>query len=242
MRPKTNTIAILKMTVKASRAVFFFLGIFFSLLLAFSFTSLPFYAFYRLGTGFPIQDEPAYIVVMGAGGMPGAEGLMRCYYGAEAAKQFPSAKIIIALPTLPQYFDDSHTRKMYHEMVLRGVDSTRFLFEIKGTNTREQAANIAQMTGTGSQNCFLVITSPEHINRTVKVFRKLGMDCSGGLPSFEEALDPDLLLTPDELKSGKIPAQRMAAFRYNMWNYLKLEITVLREYMAIAWYWLNGWI
>jgi uncharacterized SAM-binding protein YcdF (DUF218 family) len=242
MRKKTNPISALKRTVKAFRIVFVILGVFLFLLVAFSFTSLPFYAFYHLGTGFPIQNKPTYIVVMGAGGMPGAEGLMRCYYGADAARQFPDAKIIIALPTLPQYFDDSHTKKMYHEMVLRGVDSTRFLFEITGTNTRQQAANIAQMTGDGNQNCFLVITSPEHINRTVKVFRKLGMDCSGGLPSFEEALDPDLLLTSEELKSGKIPAQRMAAFRYNMWNYLKLEITVLREYIAIAWYWLNGWI
>ncbi len=32
------------------------------------------------------------------------------------------------------------------------------------------------------------------------------------------------------------------AIRYNFWNYLKLEITVLREYMAITWYWLRGWI
>jgi len=30
--------------------------------------------------------------------------------------------------------------------------------------------------------------------------------------------------------------------RYTFWNYLKLEITCLREYAAIAYYWLNDWI
>ena len=30
--------------------------------------------------------------------------------------------------------------------------------------------------------------------------------------------------------------------RYTFWNYLKLEITCLREYVAIAYYWMNDWI
>jgi hypothetical protein len=33
-----------------------------------------------------------------------------------------------------------------------------------------------------------------------------------------------------------------AGLRYTFWNYLKLEITCLREYVAIAYYWLNDWI
>ena len=70
------------------------------LMLVLSFTSLPFWAYYRLGTASPLKCTPDFIVVMGAGGMPGAEGLMRCYYAAEMANHYPEAKVIIALPTL----------------------------------------------------------------------------------------------------------------------------------------------
>jgi hypothetical protein len=30
--------------------------------------------------------------------------------------------------------------------------------------------------------------------------------------------------------------------RYNYWNYLKLEITCLREFAALCYYKVNGWI
>jgi hypothetical protein len=30
--------------------------------------------------------------------------------------------------------------------------------------------------------------------------------------------------------------------RYDLWNRLKLQLTCLREYLAIAYYRLNGWI
>jgi hypothetical protein len=35
---------------------------------------------------------------------------------------------------------------------------------------------------------------------------------------------------------------RAPGFRYTFWNYLKLEVTCLREYVAIAYYRLNGWL
>ena len=40
----------------------------------------------------------------------------------------------------------------------------------------------------------------------------------------------------DELKV------RNVALRYNMWSYMQYEIIVLREYTAIAYYWVKGWI
>lgn len=225
------------------RRVVIIAGVFFMILLVLAFTDWPFMACYRLGTaGTALEGNPDYIVVMGAGGMPGAEGLMRCYYASEAAAYWPDARIIIALPTLPEYFSESHTRRMYHEMVLRGVDSTRFLYEITGTNTRSQALAIAVMTGRPDTCRMLIVTSPEHMYRAVRVFRKAGFAAAGGVPSFGTDLEESLLLT-DKEKSGEVLSpDRLPGLRYNLWNYLKYEINFIREVIAISWYWLNGWI
>lgn len=223
--------------------VIFTIGLFSSILIALSFTSIPFYASYRLSC--PHQKSyktPDYIVVLGAGGMPSAEAIMRCYYGSQAANTFPTARVIIALPTLPQYLLQSHTYKMYQEMRFRGVDSTRFLFEIKGTNTREQAIAIKNDLNIPSNSSILIITSPEHIYRSIKTFQKAGFKHVTGLASYENAIDESLLLKQTENPNIIDNPSRNPALRYNMWNYLKIEITVLREYFAISWYWLKGWI
>jgi len=218
-------------------------GVLLAIMIALAFTDVPFWACYHLGTsGTSLNGKPDYIVVMGAGGMPGPEGLMRCYVAAEAAKTWPDAKVIVALPTLPEYFSDSHTHRMYREMVLRGVDSTRFLFEIDGTNTFSQASGIALLVGRPDTCRMLVITSPEHMYRAVKVFRKAGFAHAGGIPAFETGLDESLLLTQAERGGETISPDRLPGLRYNMWNYLKYEINFLREVVAIAWYWINGWI
>lgn len=218
-------------------------GIVFAVMIALAFTDIPFWACYHLGTsGTSLHGKPDYIVVMGAGGMPGPEGLMRCYVAAEAAKTWPDAKVIVALPTLPEYFNDSHTRRMYREMVLRGVDSTRFLFEIDGTNTHTQALGIARLIGRPDTCNMLIISSPEHMYRAVRVFRKAGFARAGGIPAFETGLDESLLLTQAEKEKEVVSPDRLPGLRYNLWNYLKYEIDFMREAVAIAWYRINGWI
>ncbi|OQC60957.1 MAG: hypothetical protein BWX51_00620 [Bacteroidetes bacterium ADurb.Bin012] len=217
-------------------------GSIYFVMIVLSFTSVPFWAYYRLGSKFPLACQPNYIIVMGAGGMPGPESLLRCHYGTQIAKRYPEAKIIIALPTISEDIYKSHAHKMLEEMVIHGIDSSRFLFETEGTNTREQAKNIAKLKGVGAKDCFLIITSPEHVFRSVKVFRKVGLENCGGLPSFSKELPTELLLSEDENLQKQLPPDRSPSLRYNMWNYLKLEISVLREYVAIVWYWLNGWI
>jgi len=237
-----NREGVLKQIVAIIRWVLMIFGAIFLVMVVLSFTSLPFWAYYRLGAKFPITCQPNYIIVMGGGGMPGPESLLRCHYASQMAKRYPQAKIIIALPTLNENIYNSHAHKMLEEIVVHGIDSSRFLFETDGTNTREQAINIAKLTGAFSKDCFLIITSPEHVYRSVKVFRKVGFENCGGLPSFSKELPSELLLSEDENLQKKHPPDRSPSLRYNMWNYLKLEISVLREYVAIVWYWLNGWI
>ncbi|MEJ5302436.1 MAG: YdcF family protein [Bacteroidales bacterium] len=207
-----------------------------------SFTSLPFWAWYRLGKSGNKSCIPNYIVVMGAGGMPSPEGLMRCYIAAEAAHKFPLAKVIIALPVDPRYFEDSHPHRMARELILRGVDSSRICYELKGINTRTQALNIKKMISNDTLSCLLIITSPEHTYRSVATFQKLGFTQVASMAAFSSELSPVGLLPEGKDSALETTPDNWPLLRYDFWNYLKLEITVLREYIAIFWYWLRGWI
>ena len=77
--------------------------------------------------------------------MPGPDGLMRCYRAAEAAREFPLAKIIIAVPQDTARKEKSPELLMCHELMIRQVDTSRVLFECLGMNTRTQALNIRDM-------------------------------------------------------------------------------------------------
>lgn len=237
-----SCILLLKKIRHCFRRTIYLLGVGALLMVFLSFTSIPFWAWYHLGIAGNKACEPAYIVVMGAGGMPGPEGLMRCYYASIAAKRFPSARIIIALPVDPRYFHDSHPQRMAHELIIRGVDSSRIAYEIRGINTRSQAENIKQMLGGDTLHCLLVITSPEHTFRSVATFRKLGFLYVASMASFSSELPATGLLPEGKTSALQTTPDNWPLLRYNFWNYLKLEITVLREYLAIFWYWIRGWI
>ncbi|MCF8228470.1 MAG: YdcF family protein [Bacteroidales bacterium] len=240
---KTPIARFLKLIRRLLRYLVLTLGVAFLLMIILSFTEQPFWAYYWLGThNSELEESPDYVVVMGAGGMPSPEGLMRCYYASKAAETFPESKIIIALPTLEEYFYVSHTYKMFKEIHKRGIDSTRFLFEIDGTNTRTQAVEIAEMIPSRDTAALMIITSPEHMYRSVLTFRKMGFKEVGGVPSFEDALDEELLFDKEERKKKIKSLDRNVSLRYNMWNYLKYEISIIRESIAIAYYWVRGWI
>lgn len=204
-----------------------------------SFTDIPYFAYHNLGTkNASMELPPDYIVVMGAGGMPSPEGLMRCTYAAEAAKAYPEAKIVVAMPTKPEYFLVSHTYKMFKEIQLRGIDSSRFVFQLNGMNTHDQAAAIANDLPGHDTLSLMVVTSPQHVYRSVKVFEKAGFKSVGGLASFEKAVAEENLVDPGAEKDQVTNLN----LRYNMWNYMKYQIIVMREYVAIAYYWMRGWI
>lgn len=235
-----KTLRILRRTLKITMIT---MGIITTIMIILSFTDQPYWAYYWLGThNSELQEEPEYIVVMGAGGMPSPQGLMRCYYAAGAAKLFPDTKLIIALPTLKEYFYVSHPYNMFIEISRRGIDSTRFIFEIKGTNTFEQAREIAGMIDRKDTTDLLIITSPDHMLRSVLTFKKFGFREVGGIPSFEDTMDEDLLLTEEERRQLIKSPDRNITLRYNMWNYLKYEISVIREMFALAYYKIRGWI
>lgn len=202
-----------------------------------SFTSLPYWAYYGLAaTDDQLEVTPSTIVIMGGDGMPSPSGLMRLYNGIEKAVEHPNSKIIIALP-YNEYDSTFQLSLMAYELVQKGIDTNRIVFAPKGFNTRSQALEIKELADTSAP--MLIVSSPEHMYRSIHSFRKVGFQIVGGSPSFENPSDEEKLKDETDKDETKV---RNLALRYNMWSYMQYEIIVMREYTAIAYYWVKGWI
>jgi len=231
---------VLSVIKKTFRWLILVLGAFALLLSILAFTSIPYDISRWLGTSESTYTfEPDAIVFLGGSGMPSEANLMRLYYTSYLAVQYPHAKVIILHPK-----DTATIADMRSELMLRKVDSTRIWIEKRGTNTREQALTLAQDYNELLSQNIVLVTSSENMRRTVKTFRKAGFLHVGGQSSFETAMFADLSF--DFKKAGgKVLVPDVSsnmALRYNFWNYLKLEITCLREFIALGYYQLNGWI
>lgn len=235
---------IFRWFIQLFKKLFLVLGAVLFVMIVFSFTSLPFWADYYLGVSSdPLEQDPQVIVVLGGSGMPSPNGLIRTFYGAEAALKFPEAMVIIALPgdTLDS---KSSVRLMAREMIIRGVDSTRIIYENEGTNTRWEALNVKNRFFPKTSPPILLVSSPEHMFRSVKTFRKVGFSKVGGLASFGLANEVALNFNAEELGGySSVPdVGSQLSLRYKIWTRMHLQISVIREYFAIAYYWLMGWI
>jgi uncharacterized SAM-binding protein YcdF (DUF218 family) len=262
------------------------LGAFFTLMIILALTSAPFWIWYGLGTKKAgIHRPPDFIVVLGGGGMPSESGLIRCWYAAKVANHFNRARVIIALPG--DVKDSlSSVNQMKKELILRGIDPERIMFEDSGTNTRAEAINIFKiisnieqqiMNNEGNRHSafksslvnrhsslvtrhsslvtrhsslvirhssILLVTSPEHLYRAVLTFKKAGFLKVDGMPAFEKTIEADLNFNARKLGARAwVPdVGRNMTIRYQFWIHLEYESLVLREYMALAYYKLQGWI
>jgi uncharacterized SAM-binding protein YcdF (DUF218 family) len=217
------------------------LGWVFLTALIFSFTDVPFYAYYWLGTyKTELPGKPDYIVVLGGVGMPSPEDLMRTYFAAQAAMETPDSRVVVSFPRDTSLHEVSPELLMADELMMRGVDSSRILFERKGYSTYTQALNVRKVIGSLRPDTLVIriVTSPEHMLRATSVFRKAGFGSVGGSPAFEKAIEEEKLIKGLHRKSEK----RFLNIRYNLWTYLKYEITVFREFCAIGYYKLKGWM
>lgn len=228
----------------ASRILLFIAGVLFLLLLILSFTTLPFYARHWLGTQQGcVSKEPEVIILMGGAGIPSEDGLLRAYFTALLANRYPRAEVIIAFPgdTLEKINLPFQFRS---ELVMRGVDTGRIRFENTGRNTRQQAMMIAGMM-LADTSALALVTSPEHMYRSILVFRKVGFDDIEGFPTFEVSIDERFLTFRDrDLKGNRYipPIGHNKQVRYQFWNHLEYEIMVIRELFALGYYKLRSWI
>ena len=239
-----NKLKIYIKLISFSRTIVLVSGVSFILLLAISFTSVPYWGIYNLAVSESnFNFDPDVIVVMGGGGMPSQSALIRTYYAAHISDVYPDASIIIALPSEP---NDSlgHLFKMKKELRIRGVHSN-ILYEPKGGNTRSQALNIRTILNQDLSKNILIVSSPEHMYRAIKSFKKVGFENVGGIPSFEKDIPDSLFIFQSDKLGGKVLVPDVGysnQLRYQFWNHLKYEIILAREYTAILYYKLQSWI
>ena len=231
--------------------IFVSFGCLFLILFTLCLTPAPFYTWYTMSSKYAgIHRPPEVIVVLGGGGMPSESGLMRTWYAAKLGNHFNRSKIIIALPgdTTDSL---SSVCQMKDELILRGIAPGRISFEPLGTNTRAQAMNIAKIPHPltpspkreGEPNV-LIVTSPEHLYRAVLSFHKAGFRRVDGLPAFENTIESDLSFDDSSLGGKKwIPGiGKNLTVRYEFWRQMRYEELILREWLAIAYYKVKGWI
>jgi uncharacterized SAM-binding protein YcdF (DUF218 family) len=249
----------MKRVIRLFRFVFVTIGLIALCLVILAFTSAPFWTWYSLSTKkAAIHRPPEYIVLLGGGGMPSESGLIRCWYAAKAANYFTRAKVIVALPG-DTSDRNSSINGMKMELILRGISPERILVEDSGTNTRSQALNIRKQITiydlrvtnknnnssiVTSHSSLLIVTSPEHLYRAVLTFEKTGFLRVDGLPAFESAIESDITFNARKLGGRKLipDVGESIALRYQFWSQLHYELLVLHEWLAIAYYRVQGWI
>ena len=221
-------------------------GVFFLIILILSFTTLPYWGYYWLGTSqSKISEKPDYIILLGGGGMPSESSLMRVYFVNRAAVESPQSRIIISIPGNP--LDSASTaRQVAAELISKGIERQRILYEEIGTNTRSEALQLKQFNSEKlTDKSILLVTSPEHMRRAVLVFRKAGFTRVNALPAFESAIEAKLFFEDDKLGGNKALVPDIGGnteVRYQFWNHLKYEILIAREMAALGYYKLRGWI
>ena len=201
-----------------------------------AFTDIPYHAYHALSLkDQKLQSDADLIVLMGGDGMPSPNNLMRIYFTIKAAKENKNAKIIIAMPFTKD--NSAHQLKlMAKELYKNNIDSNRIFFEYKGYNTRTQAIEISKMFSNDQK--VIIVSTPEHMFRAIKTFEKVGFKFIGSNPTFERPPSEEIL---QSTKKNTKEVQNLT-LRYNLWSYMQYEIRVLREYIAIGYYWYKGWI
>ena len=220
------------------KITFFVLGILFFVMLALAFTSAPFYAYYHLGQNPNENDtpmQPQHVVMFGGAGMPSEDNLIRLYHTAALARHF-DVPVILVHPE-----DSLCQAEMTRLLRQDGVDNILYMKE--GSNTRSQALGLMTAYPELAEETFLAVTSPEHVRRTVKCLNKAGFANVIGKAAYPATVDFDLSLKKQKLGGNKaIPSVESVKMRYTFFNYLKLEITCVREYLALGYYRIKGWI
>jgi uncharacterized SAM-binding protein YcdF (DUF218 family) len=119
--------------------------------------------------------------------------------------------------------DDSEM--MRDALVKLGVPADRILLESKSTNTREQAVFTAEMLRKRDVKSIVLVTAPEHMYRALGTFERLGFSVVPSVSAFK------------------------ATERGPMWERLRPTRGALLqsdwavyEYMARAYYWIQGWL
>jgi uncharacterized SAM-binding protein YcdF (DUF218 family) len=227
----SKIIKIYAKLIRVLRLCMLVLGLSFLIFLVLGLTSLPFCARYTLAEyDAIIQENHKNILVL--------------WYTKQLALKYPLTNVIITTPGNPS--DSLSTIfQMKQYLITNQISSSRILLENKGLNTRHQALLVYDLFKNKQfEEPLVIVSSPSHMYRSIKCFKNVGFTAVSGQPTTSVMLETDLRISGKEL-GGKLlvpDTGNSISFRYRFWDYLKYEIEVMREYLAITYYKLNGWI
>ena len=228
-----------KSFLKAVRIIIIAFGLFFSISLLVALTPLPFYMHYHLGVPSSETASTNYekIVMFGGAGMPSGSNMMRLYYTAGTALVY-GCQVVVVHPE-----DSICEREMRRFLAAYGIEDADIEFMGIGANTRSQVVALAKTHPQLLDAPLLVVTSPENMKRTLLCMRKVGFRQPKSMAAYEATVDFDLSLRNKELGGkDRVHTVESTNLRYTFWNYLQLEFVCLREYVALAYYKIKGWI
>lgn len=117
------------------------------------------------------------------------------------------------------------TVPMVQELVAAGVSAGDIVLESRSGSTQEQAIEIKRLLDSREIERFVLVTSPTHMRRSLAVFRAQGMN---PVPS------------PASQHSSGHPVDRGGIVPHP--DALAASQSALREALATAYYWSQGWI
>ncbi len=125
-------------------------------------------------------------------------------------------------PATPRAAD---SEMMRDSLVKLGVPADRILLESKSQNTREQATFTAELLKKRGVKTIVLVTAPEHMSRAASTFVALGLTV---VPSISAFKAPERGPLWERLRPSR------GALLQSDW--------AVYEYLARAYYWLQGWV
>jgi uncharacterized SAM-binding protein YcdF (DUF218 family) len=223
------------------------LGSLLIVILMLAFSTRPYYTHHWLGTGIEANCSiPSAVLMLGGGGMPASSNLMRLYYTAKVNIEHPHCLVYLSHPG-DSADRASSLRLMADELILRGVPEERIRFLPEGKNTRSQALEVYEkLILSEGINCLVLVTSPAHMRRSILSFRKAGIENIIPVPAFENPFEGDLVYDENDVGGTRrliTPSNgENLNLRYEFWTQMNYQLQCAREFTALTYYWILGWI
>lgn len=177
------------------------------------------------------------IVVLGGGSRTyrSGEGAIHSLSGESAARVLEAARLFRWLRGPPviasggpqeSRSDAPESEALAHVLRDLGVPEDQILEESRSEDTRQQALAMGPLLSDLGVDRFVLVTSPEHMRRSIGAFRAAGLDpiASAARQGPEDAPTPPW--------AGLMPGE----------SGLAVSHSAFREYMALLYYGVRGWL
>lgn len=154
------------------------------------------------------------------------ESALRTMEGIRVYELLDEPLVIVSGGSNPFLGGGRPESELMAEMLMEAeIPEERIILETLSQSTKEQASKLKPVLDQHEINSFVLITSPIHMRRSMAVFE-------------EEGLKP--IPSPSSLVSEVFTDGGLGIFP--SWVALDASQAAFREYMALTYYWVRGWL